>query len=168
MTAIEIARHPKAVTDFIDEVKSAESDDDARNLRLQEIHSLVKFSQRFYIAFFAAELKSPLRITGFQYRDKRRVSRRLIVLESRKEVDGEAFDDSQFELGGYFEELVDSLQGDLDFGYSTDLADFSEFHEEIYPGWLDTLSSWCGYKGDGTSKQNLASLAKEYRDVARL
>lgn len=173
-TAIEIARRPDAVTEFIEEVEGTEGDEEARELRLQAIHSLIKFSQRFYIAFFAKELKK-LRISGFHYRDKRRVARRILTYEAearadaekgpRQDADVDRFD-AVLELAGYYEELVDSLQGDLDFGYSTDLANFTEFHEEIYPGWLETVGEWCGVEDDPATQDLLAELAENYRDVA--
>jgi hypothetical protein len=173
VSALEVAQRPSPVADFLEGLKQSGEDEEARELRLQLIHGLVRFSQRFYIAFFREELGEPIRIKGFHYRDKRRVARRLIEFEDGEQrfdrgVPPEKLEFTRVELGGYFEQLVDSLQGDLDFGYSADIADFSEFHNELYPGWLDTLAGWCSYKGGAETGARISDLASEYRDVAQL
>ncbi len=176
MSALDVARRPEAVAEFLEGLQESGEDEEARELRLQMIHGLVRFSQRFYIAFFREELGKPIQIKGFHYRDKRRAARRLIALEEEERKRGVSPDDeaeetlrfTRVELGGYFEQLVDSLQGDLDFGYSADLANFSEFHNELYPGWLDTLAVWCDFRGGGDTAKKISELASEYRDVAEV
>lgn len=176
MPALEIAERPQAVETFLEQVE--ESDEDERENALLEIGGLVQFSRRFYIPFFAEELDHPLKITGFLFRDKRKVARTLVEYESdsREQIDGlaeidqdEASDSEDrvttvTDLAELYEDLVDALQGDLDFGYSSDIANFREFHNELYPTWLESLGQWV--RSHNKDAEKLEKLARDYRDVA--
>jgi hypothetical protein len=171
MSALEIAGRPKAVQDFLADLRKAE-DSDERDATLRDITGLVQFAQRFYIDFFADELWPKIEIAGFLYRDKRKVAHQLVEYEAmaseglEEMVEAAAHEAEDLtiavtELAELFENMVDMLQGDLNFGYSGDIADFREFHNELYPSWLEAVVAWGEAKGE--DMRQLEDLAGEYR-----
>ncbi len=177
MPALEIAQRAQAVERFLQRLQESHDEDDRENALLN-ISGLIQFAQRFYIPFFKEELYPPIEITGFLYRDKRKVARQLVgyeamtaeEIEETAETNWDAAADAEelmiavTDLAELYEELVDALQGDLEFGYSGDIANFREFHNELYPTWLEAVAKWIEVQGE--EAEDLEALTRNYRDVA--
>lgn len=156
MSAQEVLEEylPDVVT-FIAEVEAAE-DDEERERRLSEVRGLVKFLTAFYSALLADSLD--VQVRGFSYKDKRKVSQRLV----KAEIESASGDGREraLELAARFEDLSDLFHGDVDFGYADDPDAYRIFHTEAFPDWLDATEKWLRTEGD----QNEA-LANNLDDV---
>jgi hypothetical protein len=162
MSAQEVLEeHLPDVVSFIAEVETAE-DDEERRRRLSEVRSLVKFLAAFYTAFLAESLD--IRVRGFSYKDKRKVSQRLV----KAEIESATGDDREraLELAARFEDLSDLFHGDVDFGYADDPDAYQAFHTEAFPDWLDATEKWLRTEGDhGTLADNLDDVWKRYTNA---
>jgi hypothetical protein len=148
MTSQEVvAEHLPRVTAFLKEVEAAE-DDNGRAAYLRRVSTLIRFLGAFYEAFLPESFGISVR--GFSYKDKRKVSRRLVRAEM-----GAAPDDglsAARELASQFEELSDLFHGAMDFGYSEEDDDYVLFHRDVFPGWLDIVERWLRASGDESDR----------------
>ncbi len=131
------------VVEFISELETTD-DDTERAAHLRRVSILMRLLRTFYEAFLCEEFQ--LDVQGFSYKDKRKVSRRLV----RAEGDSPSASESEeaIELAARFEELSDLFHGAFDFGYSEDDDDFVSFHREAFPEWLDAVETWLRSTGD--------------------
>lgn len=127
-----------------------EDDDDARAAELRQVSVLMRFLNAFYEAFLDEEFG--LAVQGFSYKDKRKVSRRLVRAESDDAGTAGGMSEEAIELAARFEELSDLFHGTFDFGYSDDDEDFVSFHREVFPEWLDAVEIWLRSTGEQTDQ----------------
>lgn len=166
MSALEQALAYEGVDAFLTEVEEKDEEEDREKAK-REIRSLVRYAQRFYRTFFVEAFDAEIK--GFTFRDKRRVARKLVDRESQgKEKKGGPEVAEQTYLAEYFEDLVDALHGDIDFGYSSDLDDFVEFHNSVYPGWLEAIASWLEAIEHADEAEEISALSTRYWDVASI
>jgi hypothetical protein len=142
MNAREVlAEHLPEVLDFVEKIEST-ADDGDRKAELRRVSKLVRMMNAFYETYLPEYLD--VHVRGFSYKDKRKVSRRLV----RVEADAPNGDSSPpLELAAQFEELSDLLHGALDFGYSDEDDDFVTFHRDAFPDWLATAEEWLRASG---------------------
>jgi hypothetical protein len=156
--------HLPALREFLDEV-SAIDDEEERQDKLRRIRPLIRLLRSFYAAFLQEVLD--VRISSFSYRDKRRVSRRLVRAEDAvADVADDAPARLSVDLAAQFEDLADLLHGELEFGYSDSTGDYRAFHREAFPRWLDGAANWLEAEGDDPElAEDMNKLFDKYWDV---
>lgn len=163
MTAREVvAEHLPRVTAFLTEIEAADASERVADLR--RVSTLIRFLSSFYEAFLPESFG--IRVRGFSYKDKRKVSRQLVRAEMEATRDDGPSEPS--ELAAQFEELSDLFHGSMDFGYSDEDEDYVSFHRDAFPSWLDTVERWLratGDEKDRTLADNVDEVWKRYSDA---
>jgi hypothetical protein len=146
-------------------------DEDALRGELRRISQLTRFVRGFYIAFF--ERTYAVRITGFAYRDKRRVARRLVeeedeLLEAESQAEEHGSDGGALEplraaldLAAFYEDLCDLLHvtsSSATPGTTTYVA----FHEDAFPTWLWLLADWLEASGKEAVADDVEKRSRSY------
>lgn len=163
MSAASVAIKHDLVDEFLQELEAAGDDDERKEFVLRDIQGLVRYAKRFYRDFLE-EIFS-VRVRSFTFRDKRMLARRMVAVEAGSSAGKPNPQEPETILAEYYEDLVDMLHGDIDFGYSDDIADFTEFHRDLYPNWLIAVGEWLDSTGDTDAKDELWNLADRFRDV---
>jgi hypothetical protein len=142
-----------------------EADKRKQDEQLREVEPLIRFARKFYVQFFRDHFG--LDVNKFSFRDKRKVSRRLVREESnlaQAKLHGDARE-AEIRLGAVFEDLVDALHGDIEFGYSGEDEDFTEFHKEVFASWLHLLYEWLEASDEPEVAKAVGSAEKRYLDA---
>ncbi len=161
--SVVLDEHLPRVTSFAAEIAEAK-DDKERQANLRRVSSLIRFMSSFYEVFLPEQFDVSVR--GFSYKDKRKVSRRLI----RAEAEGAPDDglNAKRDLAARFEELSDLFHGTLDFGYSEEDSDYATFHREVFPDWLDMVEKWLRSTGKDTDRalaDKVDAVSRRYADA---
>ncbi|MGA2165361.1 MAG: hypothetical protein ABSH36_12940 [Solirubrobacteraceae bacterium] len=163
MTAREVvAEYLPRVRAFITEIEA--TDDSERATHLRRVSMLIRFLSVFYEVFLPESFN--IRIRGFSYKDKRKVSRQLVRVEMGATPDDGLSETN--ELAALFEELSDLFHGSMDFGYSEEDEDYVSFHRDAFPSWLDTVERWLratGDENDRTLANDVDAVWKRYSNV---
>jgi hypothetical protein len=164
MTARKVvAEYLPRVIDFLTEIEAAD-DNHERAADLRRISTLIRFLSTFYEAFLPESFD--IRVQGFSYKDKRKVSRQLVRAEMEAAPD-DGLSETR-ELAAQFEELSDLFHGSMDFGYSEEDDAYVSFHRDSFPKWLDTVEQWLratGDEDDRTLANNIDEVWKRYSDA---
>ena len=163
MDPVNVLRNALEVIDtFVSEVEASDDEEDFHAAR-RKISQLNRLIRDFYVALFCS--KFDLEISGFAYRDKRRVARTLVERENPADVTESDLTDEELELAAYFEDFSDLLHGDIEFGYSGDDDAYTQFHEETFPTWLYLLEEWLRAIGEDALAADVRVKARKYNRV---
>ena len=165
MDALAAVRDDLVVLEkFVSRVEAEKSRHGA-GAALLKVRPLVRLARNFYIEFFREVFR--LEISGFSFRDKRDVSRRLVREEQKASNGGaNALKDQDFELAELYEALCDILHGDIEFGYGGDQDDYRQFHA-TFPNWLYAISEWARERDEALARKLKAWQPRYEAAVAR-